>query len=374
MFRKNIRIAAFGFRSLPPVDGSAGADKFALELFPRLVKLGHQVTAYNRIYPNQKEIFKEYEDIHLINIKTVSKSGFDTIIHSFLSTLHIIIFNTGNIIHIQNGGNSIWAFILRLFGKKVVLSQDGIDWKRDKWSWYGKLYLFLSSLITAYIPNRVIFDNVFVKRIFESKYHKKYDFIPFGSETFPFKNSNILTRLKLDKYDYFLFIGRFIPDKGLHYLIPAFIKTNTSKKLVLVGGSPNSSNYEKVIKSYKDKRLVFPGFQYGNDVNTLIKYCYCYIQPSDIEGLSPVILQVMGVGRPIICSDIQENIFVVQNTAISFKKSDINDLSDKLKYSLNHNSLLEKMAVKCKKRALKYFNWDKVTEDHIKIFQELSSV
>jgi len=47
---------------------------------------------------------------------------------------------------------------------KVFISQDGVDWKRDKWPWYGKLYLKILRLLTAHLPNEVIFDNVIAKK------------------------------------------------------------------------------------------------------------------------------------------------------------------------------------------------------------------
>ncbi|MEO6979062.1 MAG: hypothetical protein ABI113_11810, partial [Mucilaginibacter sp.] len=143
-----MRIAAFGFRSVPPSKGAAGADKFALELFPRLVTRGHSVVAYNRRYPDVFVDVDDYKGVKIKTFKTTPKKGFDTLLHSFKCTWDIIVNNTADIVHIQNGGNSIWALPLRLFGKKVFISQDGVDWKRDKWPWYGKLYLKLSSFIT----------------------------------------------------------------------------------------------------------------------------------------------------------------------------------------------------------------------------------
>jgi glycosyltransferase involved in cell wall biosynthesis len=368
---RNTRIAALGFRSIPMTEGSAGADKFASELFPRLVKKGYQVTAYNRVYPNQSEIFTEYKGVRIVNIRTILKSGFDTLYHSLKSTIHILFFNTGDIIHIQNGGNSIWALIFRIFGKYVVVSQDGVDWKRDKWPWYGKLYLNFSIYLTAHLPNRVIFDNVFVKKIVEEMYAKKFNFVPFGSEVEEFNATDALNKYGLRKNEYYLFIGRFIPDKGLHYLIPAFNSANTQKKLVLVGGSPNPTSYEGTIKSSISQSILMPGYIYGDDVNTLIGNCYCYIQPSDVEGLSPVILQVMGFGRPIICSDISENMYVVKDTGIPFKKSDIHDLSEKIQFAEDNPEQIGALGELSQSRAQQYFSWDAVTDDHIEIFKNL---
>jgi glycosyltransferase involved in cell wall biosynthesis len=366
-----MRIAAFGFRTIPPTKGAAGADKFALELFPRLVKLGHSVVAYNRRYPDVFIDIDNYKGVKIKSVKTVRKSGFDTLLHSFKCTCDIIFRNTADIVHIQNGGNSIWALPLRLFGKKVFISQDGVDWKRDKWPWYGKLYLKISAYITAHIPNQIIFDNVIAKKLFEDRFKKEYRFIPFGSEVEPGNgNTDVLDKLNLKKGDYYLFVGRFIPDKGLHYLIPGFKNSNSNKKLVLIGGSPNPSPYEQQIFDMGDDRIIFPGYIYGDDVNTLMQNAYCYIQPSDVEGLSPVVLTVMGLNVPLIVSDIEENIYVVEDTARKFKKGNIESLTEEINYCETHYPEMVALAEKAQERALSVFNWDKVAEEHVRIFSE----
>ncbi|MZP56950.1 MAG: glycosyltransferase [Bacteroidales bacterium] len=315
-----------------------------------------------------------FQGVQLKYFKTVSGKGFDTLLHSFKCTFDIIFRNKADIVHIQNGGNSIWALLLRLAGKKVAISQDGIDWNRDKWPWYGRLYLRFSSFITAHVPDAVIFDNVFAREHFEKRFARKYDFIPFGSDVPEFEHEDdIFKKLGLKEKEYFLFVGRFIPDKGLHYLIPAYEMVVTDKKLVLVGGSPNPSDYEKKLLSTKDKRVVFPGFVYGDDSLRLMKNAYCYIQPSDVEGLSPVILNVMGLGTPIICSDIKENLYAVSDDAILFKKGDVKSLKNALEKSLSSPEEIKHNADRARNRVLSDFTWDKVAKDHEELFLKLLS-
>ncbi|MDB4926280.1 glycosyltransferase [Mucilaginibacter sp.] len=364
-----MRIAAFGFRSIPLAKGAAGADKFALELFPRLVARGHTVIAYNRRYPDVFVDVDEYKGVKIKTFKTTPKTGFDTLLHSLKCTFDIILNNTADIVHIQNGGNSIWALPLRLFGKKVFISQDGVDWKRDKWPWYGKLYLKLSAFLTAYLPNQVIFDNVIAKKLFEERFNKQFKFIPFGSEVEAGTgNTDILAEYGIEKGEYYLFVGRFIPDKGLHYLIPAFKNSKSDKKLVLIGGSPNPSPYEKQLLDMANDRVIFPGYVYGNDVNTLMCNSYCYIQPSDVEGLSPVVLTVMGLNVPMIVSDIEENVYAVLDTARKFKKGNISSLTEEINFCEDNYPQMLILAQKSRERALSVFNWENVADEHIQVF------
>jgi len=368
-----MRIAAFGgFRTIPPKAGGAGSDKFAVELYPRIVALGHQLTAYTRIYPGDSGVqLQSYANICLKPFKTINKAGFDTLVHSFKATWDIIFHNTADYVHLHSGANSIWAIPLRLAGKKVVVTQFAMDWKRDKWPWYGKLFYLLSNFLTAYIPNAVVFDNVFTKEYFEKKYKKSFTFIPYGSEVkSPSDNTTILKELGLTEKEYFLFVGRFIPDKGIHLLVEAFEKTNSTKKLVLIGGSPNPNQYEEQIQNTKDNRIIFPGYIYGDDTNILMKNAYAYIQPSLIEGLSPVILTVMALGTPLICSDIKENIFITKENALTFESGNSTSLQTILEFSENNQEKLISNAVKGKVDVVSRFNWERITEQYLEIFKK----
>lgn len=371
-----MRIATFTFRSIPLRPGCAGADKFALELYPRLVDRGHPVVAYNRLFKGEEPIGDEYKGVVTKNYYTPTrKKGFDSILHSIKVCWDIIVHDTADVVHMQNGGNSPFALLLRLFGKKVFLSQDGVDWKRAKWPWYGRFYLRMTQYLTAYAPHAVIFDNIFCKSEFEKRFKKTYDFIPFGSEV-PEEglDESILGELGLERGEYFLFVGRFIPDKGLQYLVPAFERLETSKKLVLVGGAPNPSDFERRIMGTRDERIVFPGYVYGGRTHALMKNAYAYVQPSDIEGLSPVILENMGLGTPIICSDIPENRYVVADTGTYFRRSDSDDLLRVLQWALANSELLSQNGQRGKARARALFSWDAVAEAYERVFMDPEGV
>lgn len=373
MSSEPMQIAAFGgFRSLPPQAGGAGSDKFALELYPRIVERGHHLLAYTRIYPGEKKDDSvSFLGISLKPFKTIKKAGFDTLVHSFKATIDIIFRSSADYVHIHSGANSLWAIPLRLARKKVVVTQFAMDWKRDKWPWYGKLFYLISNFLTAHIPNRVVFDNVFTKDFFEKKYNKSFEFIPYGCEVPQLTgDTSILQNLGLKKNEYFLFVGRFIPDKGIHLLVDAYEKANTTKKLVLIGGSPNPGKYEKQIKSTRDTRIIFPGYIYGADTNVLIGNAYTYIQPSLIEGLSPVILTVMGLGTPLICSDIKENLFITKENAITFQSGNSKDLKSAIKKSLKNQEIMLTRAIKGKKDIVERFNWDRVTDQYIELFKK----
>jgi glycosyltransferase involved in cell wall biosynthesis len=363
-----MRIASFGFRSIPPSSGSAGADKFALEFLPRLAARGYKVTGYNRIYPGQQKGPLSYKGVNIVYFKTINKTGIDSVIHSFKVCCHIIRKNTADIVHIQ-GNNALFALILKMFGKKIILSVDGgPEWERPKWNFILSKFVLANAYLAVRTAKYIAIDNVFTKELFEKKFNREFDFISFGSEIKDIRETDILHKLGLEKEEYFLFVGRFIPDKGLQYLIPAFEKLATSKKLVLVGGSPNPSEFEMSLKKTTDPRILFAGFIYGDDTVTLMQHAYAYVQPSDIEGLSPVMLSIMGLGTPLICSDIKENKYIVHDDALIFRKSDNDSLSAALEYSLKNRSHHLQLAEAAKTRILRDYSWETITDQYIELF------
>src|SRR5690606_13428967 len=99
--------------------------------------------------------------------------------------------------------------------------------ERDKWSWFMKKLVLANAYLAFWSCKHIAIDNVFTKELFEKKFKRKFDFIPFGSEIKVSSSTDILEKLGLKKGEYFLFVGRFIPDKGLQYLVPAFEKLVT---------------------------------------------------------------------------------------------------------------------------------------------------
>ena len=93
-----------------------------------------------------------------------------------------------------------------------------------------------------------------------------------------------------------MFLARIVPEKGLHYLIDAFMQTDTDKKLVIAGGVSHSSEYAKQIHDMaKDDRIIFTGFVEGDELWELYYNCRIYVLPSDIEGMPISLLEANGL-------------------------------------------------------------------------------
>lgn len=366
---KPLRIASFGFRSIPPRPGSAGADKFVVELLPRMAARGHHVVAYSRGYFDEPRVTPhDFAGVQVRTFRTFRRPGLEALWHSFRVTLDIIVFNRADVVHMQNGGNSPFGLVLRLFGKRTVLTEDGLEWERDKWSALGKLYLRTTIQLSGRVHNELVIDNIFAKEYFDRRFGKDYPFISYGADVdYDGTGEDVLEQLGLMPGEYFLFVGRFIPDKGLHYLVPAFECLDTTKKLVMVGGSKPVSAYEEQLRSTNDQRILMPGYLYGPEVHALMRHCYAYVQPSDLEGLSPVILESSFLGAPIICSDIETNQFVLGERGIYFEQGNTGDLTTVLQSALADPELLRQRGAMQREHIVSTYSWDAVVRAYLEL-------
>ncbi|MBW6524020.1 glycosyltransferase family 4 protein [Sphingomonas sp. RHCKR47] len=366
-----LRIASFGFRSLPPRDGSAGADKFVLELLPRIAARGHCVTGYNRRYRGERySPSTDFRGVRLRNLRTFRRAGLEAWCHAARVTFDIIRHDRADIVHIQNGGNSPFALILRMFGKRTILTEDGKEWERPKWSRLARRYLRAATWLTAHVHNAVVFDNVYAREAFTERFGRRYDLIPYGADVAAPRDdaTDLLERLGVERGRYLLFVGRFIPDKGLHHLLAAFATLDTGVKLLLIGGAAGRSDYAARVCDSGDPRVLTPGYLYGEQVHALMRDCLAYVQPSDLEGLSPVILESAFVGAPVICSDIAMNRYALEEHGIYFAAGDADDLRRQLRRALDEPEWLRARAWAQQQHVTRTYSWERVTDQYCALF------
>lgn len=365
-----VKIAAFGLRKFPPSPGAAGADIFAFNLFKRISKKKFHVTVFTKGIRFSKT--KYSKNIDIISFPIIPFKGISTLLHSFMAAMYILLSRKYQLAHTQNGGNAIFCHILNFFGVISFCSFDGIDKNRKDWGWVGKKYLTISEFIASILGKRLIIDNIPTYEYFKLKYKKNFTHIPFGADSiFEISQENPLKKYLKNK-PYILFVGRFVKDKGIDYLIEAFNKSNISKThlLVIIGGpSENETNYSKKIKSYKSEKILIPGFFYGKDINKIITDAYCYVQPSFVEGLSPIVLQVIGLKTNILVSDIKENMEIVRDKDFTFTVGSVDSLKSKL-----NNLGIHRFARKQKllqKTVKDKYSWQNVVVLHEKLFMEV---
>src|SRR5579862_555200 len=240
-----MRIAMIGIKAIPARNG--GFETAVDEISRGLVKLGHEVVVYNRSGMSEHPS-SDYEGVRLKTLPTLKSKNLGTIVHAFLSTIHVV-FHRVDVVHYFITGTTLFAPIPRLLGMKVVCSVDGTDWQRRKWGRFARWYLKMSESFAVYFCNALISDSRAVRQYYKEVHHVETSLITYGMREASPTGREWLDRFSLDARDYVLFVGRLVPENNVHELIRAFEQTKTHKKLVIVGDDPWGKEYVQSLKS-----------------------------------------------------------------------------------------------------------------------------
>lgn len=371
-----MRIAMIGHKRIPSREG--GVEIVVEELSTRLVKDGYQVDAYNRKGNNvqDKKIDKDrkkikfYKGVKIITIPTINKKGIDALIYSFFATIRAL-FGKYDILHYHAEGSCAMLWIPHLLKKKIVVTIHGLDWQRSKWGGLATKYIKFGEKLAVKYADKIIVLSKGNQKYFKDTYNRDTIFIPNGVNKPVIRDNKIIKeKYNLDKDSYILFLARIVPEKGLHYLIEAFNKIRTDKKLVIAGGASHTNDYLNKIKKMAstDDRIIMTGFVQGAELEELYSNCFLYCLPSDIEGMPLSLLEAMSFGCNCLVSDIEENMQVVGKFANTFKKGNIDDLKNALLNTLKSEKINN---LEISNYILEKYNWNSITKKLEKIYSEI---
>ena len=276
-------------------------------------------------------------------------------------------------VHIHAEGPAFFAWLPKMFGKRVVVTVHGIDWQREKWqSGFGSKFIRQGEKNAVKYADEIIVLSKGVQDYFKDTYGRETHFIPNGVNRPQIREANLITdKFGLKKDSYILFLGRLVPEKGIRYLVEAFKNVKTDKKLVIAGGSSDTDSFMEELKELAkgDDRILFTGFVQGAMLDELYSNAYIYTLPSDLEGMPLSLLEAMSYGNCCLVSDIPECTEVVEDKALIFKKSDVEDLREKLQEACDHPGMVMKMKKQAADFICEKYNWDKVVKETMKLYR-----
>ena len=210
-----------------------------------------------------------------------------------------------------------------------------------------------------------------MQNYFKEVYNRETVFVPNGvSRPEIYEADEITSLYGVKKDDYLLFLGRLVPEKGIKYLVEAFKNTATDKKLVIAGGASDSGDYEAELKALAqdDDRIIFTGFIQGRVLEELYSNAYIYILPSDLEGMPLSLLEAMSYGNCCLTSDIPECATVTGDYGVTFKKSNVADLAQKLQTLCNDAQIVNEFKNNAADYICNKYNWDDVTAQTLRLY------
>ena len=363
----NMRIAMIGIKAIPARFG--GFETAVDHLSRGLVKLGHDVTVYNRSGMSSQE-GDSYEGVHLVTLPTLKSKYLSTIFHAFVSTLHALVHRV-DVVHYFTTGTTLFAPLVRAAGMKAVCSVDGTDWQRAKWGGFARWYLRLSEKLAVLFCNGLISDSRDVQRYYEQRFGVQSCCIPYGMRMPTAEATDVLLRFDLQSREYVLFVGRLVPENNIHELIKAFEGLSTDKKLVIVGDDPWERDYVRQLKSTRDRRVVFTGAVYGDGYEQLQRNAYVFVLPDEVGGTHPALVEAMGFGNCVLVNDTPSNLEVVGGAGFSYRGSERHrDLLAKLQMLVDRPDLVLENRTMAHERAQANYRWEDVINKHVVFYQE----
>jgi glycosyltransferase involved in cell wall biosynthesis len=361
-----MKIAMIGIKAIPARFG--GFETAVDEISRGLVGLGHEVVVYNRSGMTRHE-GSDYDGVRLVNLPTVRSKNLSTIVHALLATIHVL-FHRVSVVHYFTTGTTVFAPLPRLFGMKVVCSVDGTDWQRGKWGRFARWYLRTSERFAAWFCDALIADSDAVRHYYREAYGVNSFPVTYGMREPRNEGTEYLDRFALKSREYVLFVGRLVPENNIHHLISAFERTNTDKKLVIVGDDPWEKQYIASLKSTRDPRIVFTGGIYGDGYEQFQRNAYLFVLPDEVGGTHPALVEAMGFGNCVLVNDTESNLEVIGDAGFSYRGCEGSvDLGRQLQALIDCRDTVEKLRNAAQERARSQYSWTRVVREHETVYE-----
>lgn len=363
-----MKIVVVGTRGIPDILG--GVETHCQELYPRMEKMGHDVTIIRRtpyLTDNNRDM-TSFQGVKLVDVYAPHKKSFEAIVHTFLAVLKARKLKA-DIVHIHSIGPNILAPFARLLGLKVVMTHHGPDYDRQKWGFLAKNMLKFGEWCGAKFCNHIIVISDVIRQLLVRKYGTKNQSLVFNGISLPVKSkrTDYIESLGLEPGKYVVSIGRFVKEKRFDDLINAFVKCGLSDyKLALAGDADHADEYSESLKALARKNgVVLTGFIKGEKLNQLMTNAALFVIPSSHEGLPFALLEAMSYDLDVISSDIPANKLECLSEDDFYPMGDVGALSQLIKQRLDNDE------VKHRSYDLSAYDWDSIAKKTAEIYQDI---
>ncbi|HEX3974775.1 MAG TPA: glycosyltransferase family 4 protein [Solirubrobacteraceae bacterium] len=300
-----LRVAMIGLRGVPATYG--GIERAVEELAAHLAGRGHDITVYARSAYSERGL-TSHRGVRIKRLPQINTKHLEAASHTTLALLHALASRRFDVIHLHATGPGAMSAVPRLAGVPVVVTIQGLDWRREKWGRGARSVLRLASRLAVVSPDRAIVVSRELERYYREELDAATSYIPNGVDSQPPPHAE--TMMDLQAGSYVLFLGRLVPEKHVHTLIRAYRQVPGSAPLVIAGPGSHSPEYVEDLTrlAQEDGRVRMLGPRYGDEKAWLLHNAAAFVQPSSIEGLPIALLEALAAGCYPVVSSIPENL------------------------------------------------------------------
>lgn len=365
--RKRLRIAILGTRGIPARYG--GFETFAEELSRRLVERGHDVVVYGR-----RGFFEMAEEGEVAGVKTVTaptirQKFLETPVHAATSFFSLLFRPRVDVILLCNAANSPFAWMGRLVAP-VVINVDGIERKRKKWNWMGRLWYRLGEVSSVVFGSKVVADAEVIADYYRRRFKVTPAVIAYGATVTQRPAGEVLCELGVAQGQYLLYVSRLEPENNALLVIKAYREAQISIPLVIVGDAPYATAYKAQLREAAgEAKVVFAGFRFGEAYQELRSNCMFYIQATEVGGTHPALVEAMAYGNAVLANDVPEHREVLLECGLYYQTQA--EAAKAMRLLFEDRELRQSLAAKARARGVAEYSWDRITDLYEELFWEV---
>lgn len=271
-------------------------------------------------------------------------------------------------------------------GGKVYLNPDGHEWMRAKWSKPVRQYWKISEQMMVKYSDLVICDSVNIEKYI----HKCYDgkgirgtnpqttYIAYGADLTQSKLKDNDEKLLewyydkgLTKKNYYLVVGRFVPENSFEIMIREFMKSKSTKDFAIITNVNDKflNELENKLHFKSDKRIKFVGTVYDQELLKKIREnAYAYFHGHTVGGTNPSLIEALGSTDLNLLIDVGFNREVAEECALYWSReagnlANLINIADEMK-----KEQIEELGIKAKQRVAAKYTWEKICEQYEHVF------
>lgn len=271
---------------------------------------------------------------------------------------------------------------LKKMGIQVFVNPDGHEWKRSKWNGAIKKYWKISERLMVSKADLLVCDSKGIEKYIHEDYKKykpKTTFIAYGADINKSKvmsdDEKLLAWYKkhdIKPNEFYLIVGRFVPENNYETVIREFMKSSTTKDLVIITNVEENSFYLDLKARTKfdiDKRIKFVGTLYDQELIKKVREdAYGYIHGHEVGGTNPSLLEALASTKLNLLLDVVFNQEVGKDGAMYFSKVDGNLSGLIHKCDIMGTEEIDALAIKAKKRISEHYSWDNIVSMYENLF------
>lgn len=263
---------------------------------------------------------------------------------------------------------------------KLYVNPDGHEWKRAKWNFAIKKYWKLSERYMIKNTDLAICDSVGIEDYIKEsygKYQPKTTFIAYGAdvdekEGNQEKLQEWYKQFNLKEYEYYLIVGRFVPENNFETMIKEFMNSKTKRDLVIITNVENNKFYDNLLKNTdfkKDERIKFVGTVYDQELLKAIREkAYAYIHGHSVGGTNPSLLEALATTSINLLLNVNFNVEVGKEAAIYWGKTK-NNLCEVINtVDVFSKEYAESLGNQAKQIIKECYSWDKIIHEYEELF------